>query len=129
MILKISLLVLILFSACGSEQKAIQTGQSMTLDLQYPEAFMTLSDSGNKKFEDAVTFYQFTFSGNFPQKMTEPLDRKEYRTYVFNDIPLDEHLTIHVEALDSGKNRVCHGEQVIRYASETAHILIPLSCP
>ncbi|MBI3019600.1 MAG: hypothetical protein HYY61_06910 [Deltaproteobacteria bacterium] len=131
MILKISILALLLFSACGSEdEKNTKTEQGLVLDLKYPEVFMTLSDSGKKKFEEEVVFYQFTFSGNFSQKTKEPLDRKEYSRYVFSDIPFDEQLMIHVEALDSAKQRVCHGEQGVRYVSGgPAYATIPLTCP
>src|SRR3990167_4353394 len=85
MIFKISILALLLFSACGSEEKNTEAKQELLLDLQYPQTFTTLSEGGKKKFEEEVAFYQFTFGG----KTTELIDRKEYRRYVFNDIPLN----------------------------------------
>ena len=130
MILKISLLVLFLFLGCSSEEKATKTEQGLVVDLQYPEAFMTLSHSGKKKFEEEILFYQFHFRGSSFHKTIDPIDRRDYSRYVFNDIPFDENLVIHVEALDKTKQRVCYGEQGVRYVSGSlVSITLPLICP
>jgi len=131
MIFKISFLVLLLFFGCGSqEEKTTQIEQGLVVDLQYPQSFMVLSPSGKKKFEEEVAFYQFTFRGNFTQKETDPIDRKGSPRCTFNDIPFDEKLVIHVEALNNDKQRVCHGEQEVRYVSGIlASVRIPLDCP
>ncbi|MBI3016553.1 MAG: hypothetical protein HYY62_00920 [Deltaproteobacteria bacterium] len=126
MILKISILALLLFSACGSEENNAEPKQELLLDLEYPEAFMTLGVSGKKRFEEEVAFYQFTFGG----KTTDLIDRRDYRRYVFNDIPLDEQLTIHVGAFNFSKKRVCHGEETVHYsAGGPTYVAISLTCP